>query len=262
MFTQPYFPSYDWNFHPTLLSTFKMKYTPGEKFEGGYHIERNPITGAARLVHPPSPPRGIVLLMLSFLSTTGALAAMMRHYWSNKAIFFEIFIPTAKSQIVAPNRYSMINATRSKVCHEKHVTHATNKQMQKWNKCCNQCSQAGNVITNICNTTWCSASTSLGCMWWCHFYFETNANNFYAVWLAAAAGPTMKISPVTLLNCWVQLPMSSFILLTPDFAQAKILLNSRFFVTPMQSRLLLSVAGPTMKCGSYFFLCPAYPHTT
>ena len=25
----------------------------GEKFEGGYHIERNPITGAARLVHPP-----------------------------------------------------------------------------------------------------------------------------------------------------------------------------------------------------------------
>jgi len=30
----------------------------GEKFEGGYHIERNPITGAARLVHPPSPSRG------------------------------------------------------------------------------------------------------------------------------------------------------------------------------------------------------------
>merc|ERR1719458_919961 len=29
----------------------------GEKFEGGYHIERNPITGAARLVHPPSPSR-------------------------------------------------------------------------------------------------------------------------------------------------------------------------------------------------------------
>ena len=24
----------------------------GEKFEGGYHIERNPINGAARLVHP------------------------------------------------------------------------------------------------------------------------------------------------------------------------------------------------------------------
>merc|ERR1719209_2740010 len=30
----------------------------GEKFEGGYHIERNPITGAARLVHPPSPSKG------------------------------------------------------------------------------------------------------------------------------------------------------------------------------------------------------------
>ena len=26
---------------------------PGVKFEGGYHIEKNPITGAARLVPPP-----------------------------------------------------------------------------------------------------------------------------------------------------------------------------------------------------------------
>ena len=25
----------------------------GEKFEGGYHVERNPITGGARLVPPP-----------------------------------------------------------------------------------------------------------------------------------------------------------------------------------------------------------------
>lgn len=27
----------------------------GEKFEGGYHVERNPITGGARLVPPPAP---------------------------------------------------------------------------------------------------------------------------------------------------------------------------------------------------------------
>ncbi len=25
----------------------------GEKFEGGYHVERNPITGGAKLVPPP-----------------------------------------------------------------------------------------------------------------------------------------------------------------------------------------------------------------
>ena len=31
----------------------------GEKFEGGYHVERNPITGGATLV----PPEGIILLL-------------------------------------------------------------------------------------------------------------------------------------------------------------------------------------------------------
>ncbi len=38
----------------------------GEKFEGGYHVEKNPITGGARLV-PPSPTGNKSKYISSFL---------------------------------------------------------------------------------------------------------------------------------------------------------------------------------------------------
>ncbi len=38
----------------------------GEKFEGGYHVEKNPITGGARLV-PPSPTGNKIKYISSFL---------------------------------------------------------------------------------------------------------------------------------------------------------------------------------------------------
>lgn len=38
----------------------------GEKFEGGYHIERNPITGGAKLIPPPTGMRDPFANSLSF----------------------------------------------------------------------------------------------------------------------------------------------------------------------------------------------------
>ena len=57
----------------------------GEKFEGGYHIERNPITGAARLVHPPSPSKGECSFVPGFLD-------FVSHSKSFKAILKGIFV--------------------------------------------------------------------------------------------------------------------------------------------------------------------------
>ena len=65
---------------------------PGEKFEGGYHIERNPITGAARLVHPPSPSKGKSCRFSSWLhhrfsSDSKPMTCPLHKFWS--------FVPNA-----------------------------------------------------------------------------------------------------------------------------------------------------------------------
>ena len=52
----------------------------GEKFEGGYHIERNPITGGVKLV----PPSKVGQFILQFLSEVHIHHGVVGHRWSTR----------------------------------------------------------------------------------------------------------------------------------------------------------------------------------